>query len=190
MDVPIVIDAHQRYLNQYPLLGRKGITVGMLALGLAVETHARIAERLGDDVFEVRIGSHVASSLRNALDVLGIRENVLSIYDDQVKMIRDQPDAAHGALLPDSDDSSVRHDELHHAPAPLTSALDRASLLAEAARAWPGEDSDLSELEPDEERWSTSGGWGLVVPEGDTPRGKSSSGPGRSFGDEGTVGEG
>lgn len=153
MDEPIVVDAHQRYLAQQRHLSRGEGTerMGMIAVGLAIETHARIAERFGDDAFDERIGSHIAASLRNALDTVGIRDFVLDEYARQVasanataggvpEIIDSLGSDELCASQPYSDDASApgadEADPAHTAPSSPGLAADRAQLLDAADASW------------------------------------------------------
>lgn len=144
-DTPIVVDAHQRFLSGYEPLMDHPLSVGMIALGLVVETHARLAERLGDDAFESRIGSHVASSLRNALDAVGMRDDVLIEYDRQVASIRasygECADELLGTAASEPDGTWPSPPE-HSSPGELQTAVSRARALDAADASWPGAGSD------------------------------------------------
>jgi hypothetical protein len=199
-DQPIVVDARSQYLQtlKHRLYGedyfREGINCGLIALGLELETRARMIERVGDIAFEVSVATHVASALRNALDEVGIRDQVLERYDEMVKALATD---AHGGAPASSRSSTASYDDEpspheaadRQAPGPLDVALDRLAVLDAADASWPMAGGDLT-------LWAYLAPPGLTIEGYEelstgvyTPRERSSADQEQPYGDEGKMDE-
>jgi hypothetical protein len=153
MDEPVVVDARQRYLHEFwaaerrkthmemgPSVTRRNISVGMIALGLEIETRARLSERLGDVAFEMSDAKHVASTLRDLLRTVGIADQVRDEYDRQVRsLIAD--DAVPASSQPRSGASSLAGAAQLAALASAAFAQPHDARSEPDTGAWPGEDN-------------------------------------------------
>jgi hypothetical protein len=81
----IIHDAHTTYLKQ---MGQITDRSTLISVGLLIETHARIFERVRGTTLDDRDQSLCASALRNVLDALGMRDDVLDEYARQVEHAR------------------------------------------------------------------------------------------------------
>ena len=156
-ELPVVVDARTRYLQRYGPTFASSFHCGMIALGIELETRARIVEGVGSSAFEVSVATHIASTLRDLLSVVGIRDQVDQEYSQQVKDLYAAGDlqslgmfghlaSSPASSLTDSDASGPVADDAsqHRAPGNLASALDRASRLDAADVSWRAAGSGLS----------------------------------------------
>jgi len=205
-ELPVVVDARNRYLQRYGPTFQSSFHCGQVALGLELETRARIVEGVGSSAFEVSVATHIASTLRDLLSVVGIRDDVLDEYERQVRDIRtygadDAADSiwtpASGAepdvSQPDSASSDAPAPALHNddpqTPSSVETAVTRARLLADADASSLVVDNETSLEAPFSVLELTSEGEVRVSPAERISRERSTFDRELPYGDEGRMDE-
>jgi hypothetical protein len=195
MSQPIVADARTRYLEEYVNDGGDTfyISVGMIALGLEIETRARMSERLGDALFESSLQEQIASTLRDLLNSVGIADQVHDEYMRQVNRLNPQPPktstSGPGVSQPRSGASSLADAVARTA---ASSAGAGRPLSPESSHSADGQqeaDRTTSPWELDEELELPSEGLIEYADGADRSRVRSSDAQELSYGDEGRMDE-